>query len=400
MLTDSALRALADRFGTPLYVFDDRALVQRVRYLREALPTRVGICFAIKANPFVLPALEPLVDRLEVCSPGEYRICRALGLPHDKIVVSGVHKDIQTVSSAVSERQAPAAVTIESVSQLDLVLHQAATHSARVPVLLRLTSGNQFGMGRDDVKAAVTRLRHNGRVRLAGLQFFSGTQKNSLKRLARELRGLDAFIQELEQDCGWRVPELEFGPGFPVSYFAHDDFDEKEFLAEFSALIEGMSFQGHIMLELGRSLTASCGTYLTRVVDAKVNAGQRYAIVDGGMHQLVYFGQSMAMKQPCCHLLGADDENAAPADEELWNICGSLCTVNDILAKQLPLSGLEQGSILAFENAGAYCMTEGISLFLSRDLPRVIMVDERGAPTLVRDGLRTDILNTPLFPIR
>ncbi len=74
-------------------------------------------------------------------------------------------------------------------------------------------------MGRDDVKAAVTRLRHNGRVRLAGLQFFSGTQKNSLKRLARELRGLDAFIQELEQDCGWRVPELEFGPGFPVSYF-------------------------------------------------------------------------------------------------------------------------------------------------------------------------------------
>ena len=88
MLTDSALRALADRFGTPLYVFDDRALVQRVRYLREALPARVGICFAIKANPFVLPALEPLIDRLEVCSPGEYRICRALGLPHDKIVVS------------------------------------------------------------------------------------------------------------------------------------------------------------------------------------------------------------------------------------------------------------------------------------------------------------------------
>ena len=161
-----------------------------------------------------------------------------------------------------------------------------------------------------------------------------------------------------------------------------------------------MSFHGHIMLELGRSLTASCGTYLTRVVDAKVNAGQRYAIVDGGMHQLVYFGQSMAMKQPCCHLLGADDENSAPADEELWNICGSLCTVNDILAKQLPLSGLEQGSILAFENAGAYCMTEGISLFLSRDLPRVIMVDGHGAPTLVRDGLRTDILNTPLFPIR
>ncbi len=87
MLTDSALRALADRFGTPLYVFDDRALVQRVRYLREALPATCGNCFAIKANPFVLPRSSP-------SSTGSRWLARRVPHlprprpPHDKIVVS------------------------------------------------------------------------------------------------------------------------------------------------------------------------------------------------------------------------------------------------------------------------------------------------------------------------
>lgn len=77
-------------------------------------------------------------------------------------------------------------------------------------------------------------------------------------------------------------------------------------------------------------------------------------------------------------------------------MCGALCTTNDLLAKQLPLPGLALGSVLAFEKTGAYSMTEGISLFLSRDLPAVVVIGEDGAPALVRDALRTDIINTPL----
>lgn len=222
-------------------------------------------------------------------------------------------------------------------------------------------------------------------------------------------------MAELGEELGWTPCELEIGPGLPVSYFEGDAFDEAAFIESFSGMLENMAFSGSITLELGRSLTASCGTYLTRVVDTKVNAGQRYAIVDGGIHQLVYYGQSMAMKQPPCYLLDADAAAgaatgttsagaaagaSAPDDAvEPWNICGSLCTVNDILAKQLPLAGLDTGSILAFRFAGAYCMTEGISLFLSRDLPKVVVLKHDGEPVLVRDGLRTDIINTPLHPL-
>ncbi|HJG37303.1 diaminopimelate decarboxylase family protein [Enorma phocaeensis] len=414
-LADDTLRELAGSFGTPLFVFDERELAQRVSHLRNMLPERTGLCFAAKANPFVLPELTPLIDRLEICSPGEYRICRALGLPHDKIVVSGVHKSEEIVDAALSNPTPPAAITIESTAQLDLVTRVAMARGKRAPILLRLTSGNQFGLDRAELMSTVRKLRKALCVNLLGIQFFSGTQKTSLKRLQRELDGLDKLVAELGEELGWTPCELEIGPGLPVSYFEGDAFDEAAFIESFSGMLENMAFSGSITLELGRSLTASCGTYLTRVVDTKVNAGQRYAIVDGGIHQLVYYGQSMAMKQPPCHLLdagtaagavtgatsaGAAAGASAPDDAvESWNICGSLCTVNDILAKQLPLAGLDTGSILAFRFAGAYCMTEGISLFLSRDLPKVVVLKHDDEPVLVRDGLRTDIINTPLHPL-
>ena len=135
------------------------------------------------------------------------------------------------------------------------------------------------------------------------------------------------------------------------------------------------------------------------VVDAKEVAGQRYAIVDGGVHQLVYYGQSMAMRRPPVRLLGGRS-GASGAGEAPWNVCGSLCTTNDILAKQLPLAGLAEGSLLAFSRSGAYCAAEGMALFLSRDLPCVVLVGADGASEIAREGVRTDRFNAPSVSAR
>lgn len=432
-IPDRTLRELTERFGTPLYVFDERELARRVDRLRSALPARTGLCFAIKANPFILPALAPRVERLEACSPGELRICRALGLPNERIVVSGVHKDRATVEDALTQGHPPAAVTIESRSQLDLVLAVAGELGVAAPLLLRLTSGNQFGLDRGELTELVPGLLGHPHADLRGIQYFSGTQKTSPRRIHREVTKLAALVEELELSFDWTPRELEYGPGLPVAYFAGDAFDEDELAGTVADALDGLSYNGHVTLELGRSIAATCGTYLTRVVDAKVNAGQRYAIVDGGIHHLTYYGQSMAMKQPPCRVLGAPSPDAqepdppnlgsdspkpgfqesepaegcgasalagAPAPDTApppgtWALCGSLCTVNDLLAKQLPLGALGVGDVLAFEKAGAYCMTEGISLFLSRDLPAVVTLDEAGTPTLVRPHTPTAPLNTP-----
>lgn len=406
-MTDSELLDLAARFGTPLYIFDARRAARRVELLRAVLPDRVELCYAIKANPFVLPHIAPLVSRLEVCSPGELAICDACGTDRAAIVVSGVHKDADLMRELVAATEVPGRFTIESRTQLELLHAVAAEAGRRIPALVRLSSGNQFGVDAAEVRAIVEERERYPYLDLRGIQLFSGTQKLSARRVARELERLDALALALEQECGWRAEELEFGPGLPVSYFAGDAFDEDALLAALARAIDGMRFAGSIVLELGRSLVASCGTFLTRVVDTKVNRGQRYAIVDGGIHHLVYFGQSMAMHQPPCHLLAGSDRrmestgDLASTDpvEAPWNICGSLCSVNDILAKQLPIAGLRAGSVLAFENAGAYCMTEGISLFLSRDLPAVIMLDMAGAPELARAATPTHPLNTPRVPL-
>ena len=110
------------------------------------------------------------------------------------------------------------------------------------------------------------------------------------------------------------------------------------------------------------------------------------------MHQLVYYGHAMSMQQPACHVL---PEREGATEQERWNIYGSLCTTNDVLAKQMPLPGLQVGDVLVFERAGAYCMTEGLSLFLSRDLPRVFVRDTQGMLRQVRDRIETYTLNTP-----
>ena len=82
-------RALT-QLQTPFYLFDTDAAAAQVEALRKKLPDRVGLCYAVKANPFLIRDLEPVVDHFEVCSPGEFRICERLGIPMGKVGMSGV----------------------------------------------------------------------------------------------------------------------------------------------------------------------------------------------------------------------------------------------------------------------------------------------------------------------
>lgn len=388
-MDEAVMSHLLSEHATPMYLFDGDALQQRVSYLRSKLPQGVGLCYAIKANPFLAGYLSPLVERLELCSPGEYRICEGQNLPKSQFVVSGVYKTPDFIQDILP--YSPAIFTVESMEQFHLLHRTARESGSPVALLLRLTSGNQFGLEQEEITSILTQHQNDPLLHFKGIQYFSGTQKTSLKRLARELTKVDEFLQALEALLGHPMEELEFGPGFPVGYYVDDTFQEDEFLDEFAQLLQNMTFSGTITLELGRSLVAHCGTYFTQLVDLKRNHKQNYAIVDGGIHQLVYYGQSMAMKLPPIRHI----TKHSPGNEEPWNICGSLCTINDILVKQLPLPSLHIGDVLAFERAGAYCMTEGISLFLSRDLPAILYRHPDGTVDELRPHLETYPLNTP-----
>ena len=392
-MTDEQLMALAEEYQTPMHIFDMEVLKKRVAFLKSHLPENVSLCYAVKANTFIIKELCGQVERFEVCSPGELAICRRLHVPMKQVVLSGVYKTPAVIEELFREGVDIGIFTVESMEQYLLLSELAEKYTMKIRLLLRLTSGNQFGMDESVLIQVIRMSRENECVEVEGIQFFSGTQKTSVKKLRRELTYVDTFIQRLETEEDFRVKELEFGPGLPVSYFQGEDFDEETFLAEFSELLNEMNSQVKLTFELGRSIAASCGTYMTSVVDMKVNKKQNYAIVDGGIHQLVYYGQSMAMKHPYCHVLPEKQEGEAVD----WNLFGSLCTVNDILVKQMPVKGLSVGDVVVFEKTGAYTTTEGIALFLSRDLPKILLRTENGEIRMLRDSINTDILNTPSY---
>lgn len=375
---------------TSFYLFDCQKLNRRVKYLKEHLPEKVKLCYAVKANTFLIDCLRDILPRFEICSPGEQRICQKLRIDSRRQVISGVYKTPALMEELISDQSFQGIFTVESETQYSLLLSLARKYKKNIPVLLRVTNDSQFGMDEETVARLVENRSQAKELSLNGIQFFSGTQKTSLKKLKRELLSMDAFLMSLKERFDYEAPEFEYGPGFPVSYFPSEPFDEEALLSGFSEALLLLKFQGEIYLELGRSIAASCGSFFTKVVDEKVNKGVPYLLVDGGMHQLSYFGQYMAMKQPYFYVYGKEREEA----EETYVICGSLCSMNDILVKQAFLPKTKIGDTLVFLNTGAYSVTEGIALFLSRELPAVYLLKEDGRIEAVRERVETWKLNT------
>ena len=456
---------------TPAYVFSEDQLLQRISMIRRRLGAPVRLVYAMKANPFLVSCLNGFVDAFEVCSPGEESICRRAGIEGKKLVLSGVNKEPESTRSQILMYREKAVYTVESIRQAELLNRLAMECGTALKVLLRLSSGNQFGMDVSAIRSLLLAKETYPALRWCGLQFYSGTQK-SWKKIEKELGRLDELLCSLKAEFSSSyddpsfLSELEYGPGLPVFYFVSDpEPEDEQTLDRLRSCLDKLSFSGTVTLEMGRFIAAYCGCYLTKVMDTKITEDCRYCITDGGIHQLNYYGQMMAMKVPHVRIIpagsddpfltgeigtgsddpfrigamppktddpsqsgtfppGSDDpvrydlressrsfynsENAAagleepagrasqqtagrPADRH-WTICGSLCTTADVLIRDFSCSCLYPGDILIFERTGAYSVTEGISLFLSRDLPRVYLKRHENL-ILLRDQIQTEEWN-------
>lgn len=374
-MKEDVLKKIISNYETPTYVFDINNLKERINYLRNNLPKKINLCYAIKANTFIVKDIEPNIERFEVCSPGEYQICKENSIDKEKILISGVYKTPSAIEQMIQD--GITYFTIESMEQFELIKN--SDNKNKLKIMIRLTSGNQFGINENETEEIIRNRKNYKNMEIIGIQYFSGTQKTSLKRLQKEIEYVDEYVDNIQKKYDIDIQELEFGAGLPVYYFQNTEFNEDEFLKGFSNIINNMKYTGKLIFELGRSIAASCGTYITKVVDKKTNKNENYAIVNGGMNHIVYYGQSMAMKVPKCYTYPKRN-----GQEINWNLCGSLCTINDILVKQFPIKNLQIGDYIIFENTGAYCMTEGISLFLSRDLPQVLKIKDNNEIQLVR----------------
>ena len=384
------LDQIAHTYGTPCFVFDETALERRMREAKRIVGGGVRLCYSIKANPFLIPAMLHLTELLEVCSPGELTICADLGVPPQAILFSGVTKTAADIAHAMDA--GVTRFTAESPRHVALLEEAAAARGRVYPVLLRLTAGTQFGMDEDDLIACIANADNTPHLRFEGIHFFAGTQRRKLAEQRAELAMLAALMDRLKAEYGFATERLEYGPGLYFPYFAHeDDSDTLAPLRELAPDLQAMAERVDLTVEMGRFFASACGAYLTAVEDIKVNRGHPYAIVDGGIHHVNYLGGNMGMRLP--RIAHIPCESAPRAiDAQDWTLCGSLCTTADVLVRKAPLGALAVGDVLAFLNVGAYSVTEAPALFLSRDMPRIVMLGSGGAH-LVRDTIQTAKLN-------
>lgn len=384
-------------YETPFYLFDLDSFQKRTEQIREILGPGIYLCYAIKANPFLTQTASRCVNRLEVCSPGEFAICERAGIPMEQIVLSGVYKEEKEIRRVMARYGEKGIYTAESLRQYQLLAKTAEDLGVKISVLLRLTSGNQFGMDEETIHQVIRDRKSFPRLQIRGLQYYSGTQKRRKKILAAELEKLDRVLRELKELWGYEAAELEYGPGFFVPYFQKDEVrSTEEEMDEFRRLLGNMKFSGRITLEMGRYLAAECGCYVTRIVDEKTNEGRHYGIVDGGIHHLNYFGQTMAMKVPYYQQMDGKTMEYRGSGEKVHpvTLCGALCTVSDVLVKNLPLKGEILGDLLVFEKTGAYSVTEGIHLFLSRNFPLILFYSKEAGLRLVRGPIESSRFNS------
>lgn len=398
------------KYSNPAYFFDLDELDKRISGLFERMPKNSNLCYAIKANPFLVrhlknthsPSGKPV--KFEACSRGELEICASENVDMKNVVFSGVMKTYDDVFRAVS--LGVGVVTLESKEHLRLLLEvmkkvnvscasgeSTVASVSKQNVILRLSSGNQFGMSENDFFECVEKLKNVKNVHIAGVHYFSGTQKKMAK-IREEIDFVKDFVKSVQDKTGVSFDLIEYGPGLAVEYFGDDAKGEAENFSEaeeFFSLIEKSHISSSLnglqwTIELGRYIASTSGYYVTEIKDVKVISSplndhtqqSNFIIIDGGINHINYFGSMLGMKAPKIHhidfstALEVTGKNEAEAKK--WTVAGSLCTTADVIVRSLELKNPKVGDYLIFCNIGAYSVTEGIYLFLSHALPTIFTV--------------------------
>ncbi|MEM6907707.1 MAG: pyridoxal-dependent decarboxylase, exosortase A system-associated [Pseudomonadota bacterium] len=372
-------KLIADAGNTPLFVYSRERLSTQIKALREALPHRIGLNYAIKANPFpaVITHLAPLVDGFDIASAGELRLTQELELNPARISFAGPGKRDDELEAAIS---AGVTLNCESVGEAErtLAIGQrlgvAPYMAIRVNPAFELRGSGMkmgggakpFGVDADKVPALARLVIGEGAL-WRGLHIFTGSQALSADAIIEAQTNVLLLAADLADQIGAPLPKLNMGGGFGIPYFPGDS--PLDLAAVGAALSEHVSnlpstlAQTELCLELGRYIAGEAGVYLCRVVDRKESHGITYLVTDGGLHhQLAASGNFGAVVRRNYPVAIASRFDAEPCEEV--NIVGCLCTPLDRLGDLVHVPRADVGDIVAVFCAGAYGASASPSAFL------------------------------------
>jgi len=423
--------SLADEYGTPVYVFSEKRIVENVRTLRRAaelVHPRIKLCYASKANSnmAVLATVLSAGGDVEVNSGGELFKARKAGFLPGQIVFNGVSKTDQEIRDAID--YGILAINVDSLYELDQVARVARAAGKRANVAIRLVPeivtrshiglqtgllSSKFGLSPAQMDRAFDRaLKESDAINLAGVHIHVGSQTPDPHPFARAFAEMWRFMVDFYKRTGHRLTHINIGGGLPVDYLPSTrmaneidqrerdmlsaELDPKEVLQaalseagpmgkDEAELFEGLT----IVLEPGRRIIGDAGLLLTRVCNIKERpeTGDTWLLTDAGYSLML----SINTYKWYYHLISAtraEDRHATP-----YKVAGPLCDSGDVYfdierGTRLPNyrllpEGTSPGDLLALLNTGAYALDQA-SQYNGRPRPGAVMVRESGKVSLVR----------------
>lgn len=377
--TASAL--VADAGRTPLFVYSRERLDERVGQLRAAMPDRLGINYAVKANPFapVLEHMAGLVDGFDIASAGELAIVQSARIDPARVSFAGPGKRDDELRAAVEagvtlncESEGEAQRTFAIADQLGITPRMAIRVNPSFELRgsgMKMGGGAKpFGLDTDRVPALAKDIIAQG-AEFRGLHIFSGSQALGSDAIIEMQGNVLNLAYELSNEIGVNLPKLNMGGGFGIPYFHGDEpIDLSAIGAELSKRFDQLPdelAETDFCIELGRFLVGESGVYLTRIVDRKISHGSVYLVTDGGLHhQLAASGNFGTVVRRNYPVAVANHFSTMP-DEEA-NVVGCLCTPLDRLADKAMLPKAGVGDIIAVFCAGAYGASASPTAFLGQ----------------------------------
>jgi diaminopimelate decarboxylase len=389
---DVPLSRVADRFGTPCYVYSRRAIVEAWQEFAQATEgRRVMVCYALKANSnlAVIDLLARHGAGFDIVSSGELRRVIAAGGSAARTVFSGVGKSASEISEAL--QLGVRCFNVESRAELERIDDIARAAGRKAPISLRvnpdvdagthpyISTGlreNKFGIAHDEAIAAYEQARRLPNLDVIGIDCHIGSQITSLAPFTAALDKVLELVDALHAR-GIVLRHIDLGGGLGIRY---DDESPPARAALLEAVFarlarhpRGASYE--ILFEFGRSIVGNAGVLLTRVEYLKQNGERHFAIVDAGMNDLM---------RPALYEAWHGIEPVVPRQDahKQWDIVGPVCESGDWLARGRALA-LAQGDLLAVMSAGAYGMAMS-SNYNTRARAAEVMVDGQ-AMYLIRE---------------
>ena len=374
-----ALSAIAQRFGTPTYVYSRAHIEAQYRAYADAL---VGmphlVCFAVKANSNigVLNVLARLGAGFDIVSSGELERVLAAGGEPSRIVFSGVGKSRDDMRRALEV--GVHCFNVESGVELERLQKVAAEMDVKAPVSLRvnpdvdagthpyISTGlkeNKFGIDIEQAAAVYARAAELPNIEVIGVDCHIGSQLTTLEPFLDALDRLLMLVDKLATR-GIVIKHLDLGGGLGVQYRDEQPPQIGDYIAAVRKRLEGRDLA--LVFEPGRFIVANGGVLLTQVEYLKHTEHKDFAIIDAAMNDLI---------RPALYQAWMEVSPVQPREGEARNydLVGPICETGDFLAKDRQLV-LEEGDLLAVRSAGAYGFVMS-SNYNTRGRAAEVMVD-------------------------